>query len=84
MVQEAQVVVSAAILTTSWAAAIASFHIINNYDIFKKLRAELVEAIPDPFTQLDWQFQDRLPVMASRYTLHTPAGRYADESEVSL
>lgn len=26
------------------------------------------------FTQLQWQFQERLPVMASRYTLHTPSG----------
>ncbi|HLY19954.1 MAG TPA: DUF3857 domain-containing protein [Bryobacteraceae bacterium] len=26
------------------------------------------------FTQLEWQFQERLPAMASRYTLHTPAG----------
>jgi cytochrome P450 len=63
MVQEAQVVVSAAILTTSWAAAVASFHIINDPEIFKKLRAELVEAIPDPFSRLEWQNLERLPYL---------------------
>jgi hypothetical protein len=26
------------------------------------------------FTQLEWQFQQRLPAMISRYTLHVPAG----------
>ena len=63
MVQEAQVIVSAAILTSSWAAAIASFHIINTPEIFKKLRAELVEAIPDPLTLLEWQHLEHLPYL---------------------
>lgn len=63
MVQEAQVIVSAAILTSSWAAAIASFHITNNPEIFRKLRAELVEAIPDPLSILDWQNLEHLPYL---------------------
>jgi len=63
MVQEAQVIVSAAILTSSWAAAVASFHIINTPDILRKLRAELVEAIPDPLTLLDWQNLEHLPYL---------------------
>ena len=63
MVQEAQVIIGAAILTTSWAGAIASFHIIDNPEIFKKLRAELEEAIPDPSTQLDWQTLEPLPYL---------------------
>ena len=61
MVQEAQVIIGAAILTTSWAAAVASFHIMDNPEIFKKLRAELEETIPDPATQLDWQTLEPLP-----------------------
>lgn len=65
MVQEAQVIIGAAILTTSWAAAVASFHIINRPEIFKKLRAELEEAIPDPSTQVDWQVLEQLPYLTS-------------------
>ncbi|OAP59663.1 hypothetical protein AYL99_06961 [Fonsecaea erecta] len=63
MVQEAQVIIGAAILTTSWAAAVASFHIINNPEIFAKLRAELDEAIPDPSMQLHWQNLGQLPYL---------------------
>jgi cytochrome P450 len=63
MVQEAQVIIGAAILTTSWALAIASFHITNNQKIFRKLRAELGEAIPDPATQLDWPTLEALPYL---------------------
>jgi cytochrome P450 len=63
MVQEAQVIIGAAILTTSWALAIASFHIINNREIFGKLRAELEEAIPDSSTQLDWPALEALPYL---------------------
>lgn len=63
MVQEAQVIIGAAILTTSWAAAVASFHIINDQAIFEKLRVELEEAIPDPSMQLDWQNLESLPYL---------------------
>ncbi|KIX02127.1 uncharacterized protein Z518_08066 [Rhinocladiella mackenziei CBS 650.93] len=63
MVQEAQVIIGAAILTTSWAAAVASFHIINNPEIFGKLRIELEEAIPDLNTKLDWQNLQQLPYL---------------------
>ncbi|KAK5196121.1 hypothetical protein LTR99_008070 [Exophiala xenobiotica] len=63
MVQEAQVIIGAAILTTSWAAAVASFHIINNLAIFRKLRAELEEAIPDPNAKPDWQNLEQLPYL---------------------
>ncbi|KEF57549.1 uncharacterized protein A1O9_05466 [Exophiala aquamarina CBS 119918] len=63
MMQEAQVIIGAAILTTSWAAVVASFHIIDKPDIFKKLRAELEEAIPDPKAPLDWQHLEQLPYL---------------------
>lgn len=65
MVQEAQVIIGAAILTTSWAAAVASFHIINDPSIFAKLRSELEEALPDPAaTQPDWQTLEQLPYLS--------------------
>lgn len=58
--QEAQVIIGAAILTTSWALAVASFHIINTPSIFLKLRAELVEAIPDPSAPPGWTELEQL------------------------
>ena len=60
--QEAQVIVGVAILTTSWAAAVASFHIIDKPDILKKLRAEL-EAIPDPKARVNWQYLEQSPYL---------------------
>ncbi|KAL6249853.1 hypothetical protein RBB50_003709 [Rhinocladiella similis] len=64
MVQEAQVIIGAAILTTSWAAAVASFHIIDNPEICSKLRSELEEALPDPHTKPDWQNLEQLPYLS--------------------
>lgn len=61
--QEAQVIIGAAILTTSWAMSVASFHLINTPDLARKLRAELVEAIPNPSNPLDWQQLEQLPYL---------------------
>lgn len=63
MMQEAQVIIGAAILTTSWSAAVASFHIINTPQIFQKLRAELETAIPDPAIIPAWQTLEELPYL---------------------
>ncbi len=61
--QEAQVIIGAGILTTGWSLTVASFHIINNPDVFRKLRAELVDALPDLTTPLDWQMLEQLPYL---------------------
>ena len=61
--QEAQVIIGAAILTTSWAMSVASFHLANMPDLAQKLRAELVQVIPNPDGPLDWQHLERLPYL---------------------
>jgi cytochrome P450 len=52
--QEAQVIVGGGILTTSWALTIAGFHIADKPHVFQKLRAELLQAIPDLMAPLDF------------------------------
>lgn len=41
---EAQLIVAAGLITTSWALSVASFHIISNPDVSKKLSRELLSA----------------------------------------
>lgn len=45
--QEAQVIIGAAILTTSWAMSVASFHLANEPELADKLRAELKGVLTD-------------------------------------
>ncbi|KKY18373.1 putative cytochrome p450 family protein [Phaeomoniella chlamydospora] len=63
--EEAQVIIGAAILTTSWSAAVASFHITNNPEVYHKLHTELVSAIPDPFQAIRWSQVENLPYLSA-------------------
>ena len=60
---EAQLVVAAGVTTTGWALSVASFHIINNPSIFRRLRKELDEAIPDPSQPVNWAELEKLPYL---------------------
>ncbi len=62
---EAQLIVGAGLLTTSWALSVASFHIINNIGIFEKLRNELVKAMPDPLQLMKWPDLEQLPYLSA-------------------
>lgn len=60
---EAQIVVGAGVTTTGWALSVATFHIVKNPSVFKKLRSELEEAIPDPSAPLEWSKLEQLPLL---------------------
>jgi cytochrome P450 len=61
---EAQLIIAAGLVTTSWALAVASFHIVNKPEIFLKLRKELEAAIPDPaLMPVDWLQLEKLPYL---------------------
>lgn len=45
---EAQNFIGAGVSTTGWALSVASFHIINNREIYERLRSDLNKLIPDP------------------------------------
>jgi cytochrome P450 len=63
--QEAQVIVGGGILTTSWALTIAGFHIADKPHVFQKLRAELLQAIPDLMAPLDFLKLEKLPYLTA-------------------
>ncbi|KAK3336174.1 cytochrome P450 CYP542B3 [Cercophora scortea] len=48
LAQEGQVLVQAGTLTTSWALALTTFHLLNRPSTLRLLRDELVAGIPDP------------------------------------
>jgi len=60
---EAQLVIAAGVSTTGWALSVGAFHIINNPDVYRRLRQELDEAIPDPTQPLKWADLERLPYL---------------------
>ncbi len=63
--QEAQSIIGGGVLTTGWALTVAGFHIIDKPEIFRKLRTELIEAIPDPTVPLDWLKLEQLPYLSA-------------------
>ena len=63
--QEAQIIIGGGILTTSWSLTVAGFHIVDKPEVFRKLRDELVQAIPDPAVPLDFVKLERLPYLSA-------------------
>ena len=59
---EAQLIVAAGLITTSWALSVASFHIINNPYIYRKLLKELKGAVSVRST-LDGHKLEQLPYL---------------------
>jgi len=47
LADEVQTVIGAGLVTTSWALTVASYYLLENHSILEKLRAELIEAVPD-------------------------------------
>lgn len=61
---EAKLVIAAGLITTSWALTVASFHIINDAEVFRRLREELKAAMPDSSAApLEWVKLERLPYL---------------------
>lgn len=60
---EAQLVVAAGITTVGWALSVGAFHILNDQAVFRKLRSELEEAIPDVSKVLHWPDLEKLPYL---------------------
>jgi cytochrome P450 len=62
--QEAQVIIGAAILTTSWAMSVVSFHLANEPRIADRARAELDDAFSDYSSSLEWSQLEILPYLS--------------------
>jgi cytochrome P450 len=60
---EAQLIVAAGLITTSWALSVSSFHIINNPQIYRKLCEELETAGLTRTAPLDWHKLEKLPYL---------------------
>jgi cytochrome P450 len=54
---------TAAADTTGNAMETAAYHVVTNLDIYDKLKRELLEAFPDPSTDLDYATLEKLPYL---------------------
>lgn len=63
VLDEAVAVVGAGVLTSAHFLKVATFHLLDNPDILKKLKAELQEAIPNPKTIPSLPELEKLPYM---------------------
>lgn len=62
---EAQLMLGAGIETVGWSFAVITFHVLNNPNIFVKLRTELEEALPYAKKPLEWQKLEKLPYLSA-------------------
>jgi cytochrome P450 len=67
--QEGQVVIGAGADTTANALTITHFHILDNPEVFKKMRVELEAALPNKFAPVDLRVVENLPYFVSFTTL---------------
>lgn len=65
---EAMSLVGAGDHTTKWAFTVATFHIIDNPAVHRKLKEELIAAIPDPATIIPWIELEKLPYLGAVVT----------------
>jgi hypothetical protein len=63
LVNEANTVVGACIMTVPWVLSVSTFHITNTPSIQTRLRAKLVAVIPDPTQPLEWVKLESLPYL---------------------
>ncbi|KAH6721507.1 cytochrome P450 family protein [Leptodontidium sp. MPI-SDFR-AT-0119] len=61
---EAQLIIAAGLVTTSWALTVASFHISKNPEILQNLRKELAAAGSTSTKPLDWHKLEQLPYLS--------------------
>ena len=62
---EAESLIGAAIETTKSALSLASFHVLDNPDILRRLREEMMIAIPDPPNPPSLSELERLPYLTA-------------------
>jgi cytochrome P450 len=63
--QDGQVTVIAGTLTTAWALSVVTYHLLTVPNVLKKLKAELVSAIPDPSKSLPLSALEQLPYLTA-------------------
>ncbi|CZR70208.1 related to cytochrome P450 CYP3/CYP5/CYP6/CYP9 subfamilies [Phialocephala subalpina] len=65
LADEAQLMIGAGLLTTSWILTVIFFHILSNPRVLNLLRAELKENFPDPNAKLVSIDLERLPYLSA-------------------
>ncbi|KIA76001.1 cytochrome P450 [Aspergillus ustus] len=65
---EAQLVIAAGLVTTTWALSVGTFYLLSNPKVVARLRLELDEAIPgydpaNPTANLEWAHLEKLPYL---------------------
>ena len=63
---EAYGILAAAADTTGNGMTVAAYHVVNNPDIYQKLRAELKTAFPDFDSRLNFTELEKLPYLVGR------------------
>jgi cytochrome P450 len=65
LTEEATSINGAGMETVTWALTVASFHILDNPTVQTRLKAELVEAMPNSHTILQWDQLEKLPYLSA-------------------
>ena len=65
LTQEATSVVGAGMETTKWVLTVGTFHLLDNPAVLARLKAELMEAMPDPTAILSYSDLEQLPYLGA-------------------
>ncbi|KAK7949582.1 Cytochrome P450 monooxygenase sdnE [Apiospora saccharicola] len=65
LLHEAMSVNGAGIETTMWTLTVGTFHIINNPHVYRRLKRELTDAMPDPDAILPWEALEGIPYLSA-------------------
>lgn len=65
LLQEAMSVNGAGIETTMWTLTVGTFHVINNPNVYRRLKDELTVAMPDRDVILTWESLEALPYLSA-------------------
>lgn len=63
--EEAFQLVGAGIITTAWTLSVATFHLLENPRILRKLKEDLLSAMPDPYTSVPLEVLEGLPYLVA-------------------
>lgn len=65
LLQEAMSVNGAGIETTMWTLTVGTFHVIDNPNVYRRLKEELTAAMPDRDVILSWEALEALPYLSA-------------------
>ena len=74
LMEEGTILLGAGAETTAQTLSVLTFHLLDNPSILRRLKAELVQAMPDPDVSLPWHKLEQLSFLVSVFLVRSGGG----------